>query len=263
MVHVCLHDKDRIEHFLRKNCHTNIYSIGDLDNFFWPYTNWYGYEANGNIEAIALMYVGLQLPTLLAFSNEHDVTADLLASIRHLLPNSFYAHLSPELEVVLNTAYNLRSHGEHYKMALTDKTLASTEDCSEIERLGMKDMGAIQTLYEESYPGNWFDSRMLETSQYFGIMEKNRLVSIAGIHVYSPKYKVAALGNITTLPSHRNKGYGRRVTARLCQSLIDEGIDIGLNVKIDNKAAISCYEKIGFRVVATYEEFMASSIVHP
>ena len=97
---------------------------------------------------------------------------------------------------------------------------------------------------------------MLETNQYFGIMEDNRLASIAGIHVYSPEYRVAALGNTTTLPSQRNKGYARRVTARLCQSLMDEGMDVGLNVKADNKTAVSCYERVGFKVVATYEEFM-------
>ena len=64
------------------------------------------------------------------------------------------------------------------------------------------------------------------------------------------------MGNITTLPTHRNKGYGQRVTAKLCQSLIDEGIRISLNVKSDNQPAISCYEKIGFEIVASYSEFM-------
>lgn len=30
-----LHDKARIEAFLRKNVYLHIYSIGDLDDFFW------------------------------------------------------------------------------------------------------------------------------------------------------------------------------------------------------------------------------------
>lgn len=256
MVYMCLHDKKEIERFFRKDVYLHIYSIGDLDNFFWPYTTWYGSKHSGNIDAIALMYVGLSLPTLLALSNEYDVMAELLTSIQHLLPNRFYAHLSPGLETVLDATHDLESHGEHYKMALIDKTLTSWKDCSGVDRLSMKDLTAIQLLYKESYPGNWFDPRMLETDQYFGIMEENRLVSIAGIHVYSPQYKVAALGNIATLPTHRSKGYGKRVTARLCQSLIDEGIDIGLNVKTDNNTAISCYKRIGFEIVASYGEFM-------
>jgi predicted GNAT family acetyltransferase len=120
----------------------------------------------------------------------------------------------------------------------------------------MSELTAIQSLYKKSYPENWFDPRMLETDQYFGIKEENRLVSIAGIHVYSPQYKVAALGNIATLPAYRNKGYGSQVTAKLCQSLLKEGMRIGLNVKTDNHAAIASYKKIGFKTVVSYGEFM-------
>ena len=86
-------------------------------------------------------------------------------------------------------------------------------------------------LYKESYPENWFDQRMLETNQYFGVWKDDKLVSIAGIHVYSEVYRVAALGNITTHPFYRNNGYGTLVTARLCQSLSEKVDHIGLNVK--------------------------------
>ncbi|MBN2028660.1 GNAT family N-acetyltransferase [bacterium] len=256
MACICLHDKKRIEHFLRKDLYLHIFSIGDLDDFFWPYTIWYGSETNGTIDAVILIYVGLPLPTLLALSSEQKVIARLLASIQHLLPNRFYAHLSPGLDVILNKTHDLQSYGKHYKMALLDKTGIPTENDTDVKRLDMKNLKVIQELYKESYPDNWFDPRMLETGQYFGIREKNRLVSIAGIHVYSPQYRVAALGNIATRPAYRNRGYGRRVTTKLCRSLTDQGIEIGLNVRTDNRAAISCYEKIGFSTVAAYEEFM-------
>lgn len=256
MKYRCLHDKEVIERFLREDVSLHLYGIGDLDDFLWPYTTWYGYEIDGNLAAIALMYVGLPLPTLLALSNEPQVMGDLLSAIRHLLPHRFYAHLSPGVATALNEVYHLESHGLYYKMALTNSTLASQQDGSAVTRLSMADRDPIEAFYTESYPGNWFDPRMLETKQYFGIMEDNRIVSIAGVHVYSPRYRVAALGDITTHPEYRNKGYGRRVTARLCQSLNDEGMAIGLNVKADNAAAIACYERIGFTIAASYEEFM-------
>jgi GNAT superfamily N-acetyltransferase len=257
MSYVCLHDKNEIEGFLREDIYLHIYSLGDLDDFFWPYTTWFGSKSDGRIDAIALMYVGLPLPTLLALSDEHDVMAELLISIQHLLPYRFYAHLSPGLETALGTTYDVESHDEHYKMALLDENQISKIDCSEVVRLGTRELASIRALYEDSYPENWFDPRMLETNQYFGIKKENRLVSIAGIHVYSSRYKVAALGNIATHPTHRKKGYGLQVTAKLCQALSGEGIDIGLNVKTDNDAAISCYKKIGFEIVASYGEFLA------
>ena len=256
MDYICLHDKDEIAQFLNKNTFLHIYSLGDLDSFFWPHTIWYGLRSSGYLTAVALLYIGMPLPTLIALSQDHGKMIKLLTNIRHILPARFYAHLSPGVEIALDPTHNLTSHSEHYKMALLDKTLVTDIDCSDVKHLSMKEITSIKNLYKVSYPGNWFDPRMLETNKYFGIWKEKRLVSVAGIHVYSPQYKVAALGNITTLPTHRKKGYGKQVTARLCQTLIDEGIHVGLNVKTNNDAAISCYEKIGFKIVASYAEFL-------
>ena len=77
----------------------------------------------------------------------------------------------------------------------------------------------------------------------------------AGVHVYSERYHVAAIGNVVTHPTHRNKGYGKLVTARLCRSLLDKVEHIGLNVKADNDAAVACYSRLGFEIIAPYGEF--------
>lgn len=253
---ICFHDKKLIERFLRKNAELHIYSIGDLDDFFWQYTTWYGLTNDNVPEAIVLLYTGQTLPTLLALSDELTFMSVLLKSIIHLLPSQFYAHFSPGLENIFQKTHKLEAHGEHYKMALKDRSIAKSMDCSKVTRVPPSDLNDVIQLYKASYPGNWFDPRMLETNQYFGIREGEALVSIAGIHVYSEAYGVAALGNITTHPSWRNKGYGTLVTARLCQSLSENIDHIGLNVKTDNMIAISCYEKLGFEVIASYGEFM-------
>lgn len=255
MNYVCLHNKKDIERFLKKDVFLHLYSIGDLDDFFWPYTIWYGFKSNDLIHAIVLLYIGMSIPTLIAISTETNHMIGLLNAIRYLLPVRFYAHLSPGLAHALAKTYDLTSYGEHYKMALTDKRPASLIDCSDVKQLSKNDLSSVRDLYKISYPGNWFDPRMLETKKYFGLEEKKRLVSVAGIHVYSPQYKVAALGNIATVPEYRNQGYGKRVTAKLCQSLINEGVQVGLNVKADNISAISCYEKLGFKTIVSYEEF--------
>jgi GNAT superfamily N-acetyltransferase len=261
MDYVNLHDKKEIERCLRKDVYLNLYSIGDLDDFFWPYTTWYGFKSGDGVSAVALIYAGPILPTLVAFSDRgSEVTAQLLRSIRHLLPNRFYAHLSPGLANVLETTHALEAKGAHFKMALTDTTRIDRINFSGVTPVDMKSLASIQALYRDSYPENWFDPRMLETGQYCGLWQEDRLVSIAGVHVYSRNYKVAALGNITTLPVHRGKGYGTMVTARLCRSLIDEDMDVGLNVRADNSAAVACYQGIGFKTVASYEEYFAIAV---
>ena len=145
-------------------------------------------------------------------------------------------------------------------MALRDRDAIDRCDCSDVSSLTSDDVEALLDFYRENYAGNWFDPRMLETKQYFGMWKDGSLVSVAGIHVYSPQYRVAALGNIATTKGHRGRGYARMVTARTCQSLLREAEIVGLNVKADNTAAISCYAGLGFEVVASYLECMLRDV---
>jgi len=80
-------------------------------------------------------------------------------------------------------------------------------------------------------------------------------VCVAGVHVYSSRYRVSALGNITTHPDHRNQGYARLATRHLCHDLLEEVDYIGLNVKADNLPAIRLYQSLGFKIVRKYGEF--------
>lgn len=78
---------------------------------------------------------------------------------------------------------------------------------------------------------------------------------MVGVHVYLQLYTVAALGNITTHPQFRGQELAKVVCAKLCQVLLQKVEQIGLNVKADNKSAITCYTKLGFEAIATYEEY--------
>lgn len=256
-----LHDKNRIESFLRKNVYLHIYGIGDLDDFFWPDTTWYGWEEKGEIQAIVLLYTASDDPTMLALSEQQDIMLELVQSIFHVLPERFYAHMSPEVAGAVERQYKTESHGKHFKMGLMNKASLREIDRSNVIRLTENDLEDMLVLYKEGYPGNWFNPRMLRTRQYFGMRLKNRLVSIAGVHVYSEKYKVAALGNIVTHPDYRGRGFAKAVTATLCQSLFEDVDNIGLNVKVANYAAIALYEQLGFKILSTYSELMVLS--HP
>ncbi len=53
---ICLHSKEEIEKFLRRNTFLHLYSIGDLDDFFWQYTTCYALKENQKITQLALLY---------------------------------------------------------------------------------------------------------------------------------------------------------------------------------------------------------------
>jgi len=257
---IFLHDKRQIETFLLKHRHLNFYHLGDLDDFFWPYTTWYALQEDGEIKALNLFYSGIDPAVLLGIVNENfDEMAALLESSLSLLPSNFYSHLSPGLEKVLEMDYYIEHHGEHNKMNLVEIAAVEEIDTSEVIPLTTENLDELSTLYQVSYPGNWFDPRMLETGQYVGIRgDGDELVSVAGIHVYSPAYKIAALGNIATRLDKRGQGLGTIVSTGLCKQLLPTVDVIGLNVRSDNTAAIRVYEKIGFEIVGTYHEWMVT-----
>src|SRR5262249_43563072 len=159
---------------------------------------------------------------------------ELLHACLPLLPRRFHAHLTPGLAPILATDYTLHPHGLFAKMMLTKPNRLRAVDTSEVAQLSPADLDETLAFYAASYPGNWFDPRMLETGYYFGYRQRGRLVSVAGVHVYSPEYEVAALGNIATHPDARGQGYATRVTARLCQALLPSSPQIGLNVNAGN-----------------------------
>ncbi len=254
---VFLHDKHTIATYLRRDAALHLYALGDLDDFFWPYTVWYGLLDGEGLCAIALLYTGGDLPALLA-TGRSPATAlgTLLQQVKHLLPRRFYGHLSPEARDALTADYALEPHGPHLKMCLSDPSCLEGVDISGVERLTPAATAELVAFYARSYPGNWFDPRMLETGQYFGIREHDDLVSVAGVHVYSEAYRVAALGNITTLPTARGRGLATTVTAALCRSLLKTVDLVGLNVHAENTAAIACYRRLGFTIAAEYGEFL-------
>ena len=250
-----LFDKEAIENFLRSNTWLHIYEIGDLDDFFWPHTIWYGLKENGAIVHLALFYTVSTPPVLLSLTDRHPAgLSQWFQALFPLLPDRVYTHLSPGMLPIFRDHFHLSSSASMNKMALTDPRQPGLVDTTGAEALSRSDLTDLMELYEIGYPDNAFDPRMLETGCFFGIRRAGKLVSVAGIHVYSPVYRVAALGNVTTHPDFRRQGLGRAACAALCRFLLQSVDHIGLNVNRQNPQAIGLYEHLGFSVCAPYEE---------
>lgn len=248
-----IHNRDIIWNYLKNNSEQHFYTIGDLDDFFWPKTIWYGLMDKNDIKSIALLYVGTGLPTFLLFCEENSIYAkQLIAMVKPIVPKSFYVHLSPGLMDLFGKQNLIEYLGLHLKMVLKKKIFSV--DMQFIRRLTRKDLTKLEEFYNVAYPQNWFDSRMLETNKYFGYFVNEKLVGISGIHVYSTKYNIAALGNIATLPDYRKQGIGYKVISALCFDLQKDIKCIGLNVHADNKDAIHCYQRIGFEITGQFDE---------
>ncbi len=256
-----LSDKGAIEGYLRRDPWLRLYEIGDLDNAYWPYTTWFGLDGPVDLKAVAMLFAPDDLPVLSALNDaDPGSLRSLLAELVDRLPARFYLHLTPGLEDAFVGRFELVHHGTHRKMKLVDflGDAARLPAGFDSRALSPADLQPVVELYAASYPGNWFDPHTLATGKCIGVFEGDRLVSIAGIHVFSAAYRVAVLGNITTHPGYRHRGLGTAVTALACAGLRPAVDHIGLNVESTNTSAIRAYEKVGFEVHTSYEEYMVT-----
>lgn len=326
--------KDLENYFRLNDPYLHLYEMGDLDSFFWPGTRWFGVKDVDSEDYlfVALLYTGgNSLPVFIAFANDESCDRSnvqygiqLLQDIVDDLPAKFHSHLSPALISPLQSIYQSSCQLKHYKMKFCsshddNQGQLHQVDTSNVVPLSPSDVILVESFFEDSYPGNWFDPRMLQSKKMFGIYEHNggsgsspevsdtagvmgvlpssissslsasktpRLVAVAGVHVYSEEFGVAALGNIAVHPSSRCRGLARTVTAGLLKNLLGccfsspssssnteehaatlckedsrttEKRDIsyiGLNVEASNSGAIKCYQRLGFTIVAEFYEVM-------
>ncbi|MEU3458178.1 GNAT family N-acetyltransferase [Micromonospora sp. NPDC006766] len=244
------HDRTVLAQLLRRDPLLHAYQLGDLDDFFWPYTSWY---RRG--DQVALLFHGVELPTLLALTAPERTgeLAALLEELASVLPVRLWAHLSPGLDVTVARWYEVSDAAGYHRMALTDPDrLARVTPAGEV--LDRADLPALLDLYAVAYPGNWFEPRMLDSGPYVGIRDGGDLVAVAGVHVWSPTWRVAAVGNVATHPRVRGRGWAGAAVAAVCARLRADVDHVTLNVRADNTAALRLYERLGFTRVADFTE---------
>jgi RimJ/RimL family protein N-acetyltransferase len=261
MLPTSVHDKSEIAAFTSHQPLMHLFELGDLDDFFWLYTTWYAIKRDGVIRQLALLYHASTPVVLIAIPDEHpDEMRSLLQELIPVLPRRIYAHLHPGCVDVLAADYRIEPRGLLLKMGLRNHPRFDTIDTTSVCAFTTGDMATLQAFYQESYPENWFTPRMLETNRYFGLRQGNTIISVAGVHVYSPAYGAAVIGPVATHPQMRGHGLPRACCARLCQALRQDGIEhIGLNVHVDNAPAISCYTAIGFEPLMPVGTYMLTA----
>lgn len=178
-----------------------------------------------------------------------------------ILPAKFYCHFQHPSGDIFKRQYRATALGTHQKMRLDDPSKLSAYSKSDkaITRLDSSHETSLRDFYARAYPGNYFDPHMLASGKYLGWFKSERLAAVAGVHVYSNKYQIAVLGNITTDPDDRGRGLATKLTGALCYELTAENTLICLNVKTDNAPAIKCYENLGFIKIHEYKEALYES----
>lgn len=226
------------------------YGIYDVVNL-WDVSRWW---VDGDAVVGLLDLPGAPTPVVYAVSATADeATLDLLGRLAPMLPDTFVITGPEGLSARLAADFHARWSAPHVKMHLADPTRLPPPS-PDVVTLGRDDLDEVEQLFRaDPHHGTFFHPGLLDTGCYVGVRDDG-LVALAGVHLVDEDLGLAALGNVTTRPDSRRRGLARATVATLCHRLRDAVDLIGLNVRRDNVAARALYERLGFAVVAAYEE---------
>ncbi|HKO10795.1 MAG TPA: GNAT family N-acetyltransferase [Acidobacteriaceae bacterium] len=113
----------------------------------------------------------------------------------------------------------------------------------ELRQLTAEDAPAMVELAELTEPGP-FRLRTIELGKFFGVLERGRLLAMAGQRLRLPGY--VEVSGVCTHPEARGRGYAQRLMSRVMEEILREGRTPFLHSYAHNEGAIRVYRRLGF-----------------
>jgi ribosomal protein S18 acetylase RimI-like enzyme len=247
-----LSDRTEILRRLETDRWYSAYAIGDLEPWFFRQCRWWLAENASGEWAVMLLYAGLQPPALFCLGMTDGVGALLDGTD---LPEALYFAARPESWLEMERRYDMCFARIMFRMVL-DRGCFRAVDHPDVFRLEKRDLQTVEALFALGAPGDadGFSPYQVEQGVFFGRRVEGQLVSVAGTHLVSPIYRLAALGNVFTHPGHRGRGHATACTAAVTSELARRGLDVVLNVAGSNAVALHLYERLGFRTHCRFVE---------
>jgi ribosomal protein S18 acetylase RimI-like enzyme len=226
-----------------------VYLIGDLEPGLFEECRWVGAQANGRLDALALLYKGLDPPPLWLVGD-----IDGLRAILERSDFSEQVHIlcRPQSLELTRAFYAWKRAEPMWRMVLPPARFGHVSgDCIPLAPIHADQLTELFRLGG----GLAFSPEQIARGVFYGAMQDGQIVAVAGTHLVSANYSVAAIGNVFVHPDCRGRGHGTAVTSAVAHELLRRGIqDVVLNVAQDNASAIHIYEKLGFECYCPFYE---------
>ena len=245
-------DREAILRILNQDRVFAAYAIGDMESSLFDQCEWVVAEHRDGSRALALLFKGLEPDTLLLYGEPRGHAVILATAMR---PASAYAIFTEAQQPALNAHYTLAETKSMVRM-VWDNAAPIPQAGPLAFRLSGANLADLQSLYR-LYAEAHFSPYQLMQGIFYGVERNGRLVSVAGTHLVSPAYGVAAIGNVFTHPGFRGRGYAKACTAAVLRELAGRVQTLVLNVGAENHAAQHIYVGMGFNRHCDYFEAMA------
>jgi len=246
-------DRVKLEALLRRDVLWGGYGLADLDDAHFARTRWFLADEDGS--AMLLLYRFADHTTVITYG-DGPAAAEIAAEIEidgpcdvHL-PTSHMNTVGALFEGRFEPYVRMGVERNDFRPVVLPKDIA-------VRALGPADLDRVRAL-QRHYPDTAFQEDHLGEEQYLGAVRRRdgKMLAMAGTHVSSQAYGVAAIGSVVTEPASRGRGLGTAITSALCCRLFGDGQIrlIVLNVGAGNPPAQRVYEKLRFSRPMAYFE---------
>jgi ribosomal protein S18 acetylase RimI-like enzyme len=249
-----LTDPDRILAFLETDRLYAAYAIGDLEPELFAQCAWAGAESGGRLRTLGLLFRGLTPPAFFLMGDPQGLREILEGALRP--PQAYITCRENHLPAVEEFHAWEKPPDAMWRMVLREKRFPPpAADCV---RLRAGDAARVRELAARVGLGG-FSPAQIDRGVFYGIFQGGGLAAVAGTHLVSPAYGIAAVGNVATDPEERGRGLGTAVVSAVLGELVRLGMrDVVLNVRQENPPAVRLYEKLGFERHCVFFEGPAS-----
>ena len=173
----------------------------------------------------------------------------------HPGPRFCFASFRSEHRKIVQRHFMLARNELMVRMSVAGEAFRPLE--GETVRLRGSDIGRVNQLYSTEGGPASYTSRHIDDGVYYGVIQEDTLVSIAGTHVDSPAERVAVVGNVFTHPLYRGGGLATIATSAVTAALLEHCDLVALTVEAANEPALAVYNRLGYREECTLYETAA------
>ena len=225
------------------------YALADLDSADIERARWWTASRADTIVAAALVVEALPFRPCFAMGETDALSTIFREGLRE---PRLVVSVPPSGRLAVEAAYRFERVDRMERMVV-DVASFRPRVTHTVTRLTGDELEDVIELYGHA-SRQYFTADRLAREIYFGIYSGSNLVSAAGTHVRSTRSGVAAVGNVLTRLSYRDRGMATSVTSAVTAAALEQHADVVLNVRQDNAPAISVYTRLGYRRHAQFIE---------
>jgi len=245
-------DRDALGERLQADRYNAAYALAQLDDDAWNEAEFFLGNTPNGIAVVCHSRAGLGHATTSA--GPSDGVRAILA-LHPGFPTTF-AIADPHHVEALETAYTFRHITRMMRMLVTRESFRPNDRPA--QPMLAAHVQLLNRLYNAEGDPTHYRKEHIAEGCYWGVIDNERLVAVAGTHAIARTHNIAILGNVFTHPRFRGRGHATTATAAVTAALLDQVDEVVLSVNPDNAPAVHAYRKLGYRQVGEIIEASAT-----